>query len=40
VPLGSKVAANQRVICQPFAKWWLTGGSEQSFPDASLKIVN
>lgn len=27
-------------LCQAFAKWWLTGGREQSPEDARLKIVN
>jgi 2-dehydro-3-deoxy-D-gluconate 5-dehydrogenase len=27
-------------LCQAVAKWWLTGGREQSSPDARLKIVN
>jgi 2-deoxy-D-gluconate 3-dehydrogenase len=27
-------------LCQAFAKWWLTGGREQSPADARLKIVN
>jgi 2-deoxy-D-gluconate 3-dehydrogenase len=27
-------------ICQAFAKWWLSGGREQSPADARLKIVN
>lgn len=27
-------------LCQAFAKWWLTGGREQSPDDARLKIVN
>jgi 2-dehydro-3-deoxy-D-gluconate 5-dehydrogenase len=27
-------------LCQAFAKWWLSGGREQSSSDARLKIVN
>jgi 2-deoxy-D-gluconate 3-dehydrogenase len=27
-------------LCQAVAKWWLTGGREQSSPDARLKIIN
>jgi 2-deoxy-D-gluconate 3-dehydrogenase len=27
-------------LCQAFAKWWLTGGRDQSPDDARLKIVN
>lgn len=27
-------------LCQAFAKWWLTGGREQSPEDSRLKIVN
>ena len=27
-------------VCQAAAKWWLTGGREQSPPEARLKIVN
>ena len=27
-------------LCQAFAKWWLTGGRDQSPADARLKIVN
>jgi len=27
-------------LCQAFAKWWLSGGREQSPADARLKIVN
>ncbi len=27
-------------LCQAFAKWWLTGGREQSPDDSRLKIVN
>ncbi|MDB6017437.1 MAG: 2-deoxy-D-gluconate 3-dehydrogenase [Pedosphaera sp.] len=27
-------------LCQAVGKWWLTGGREQSAPEARLKIVN